>query len=388
MNSWTRKLRMGMVGGGQGAFIGSVHRIAAALDGQAELVAGVFSRDWANTQATGAQLYLDPAEAIQDLRGNGGSRSRASSRSPHRFRRHRHAQQRALRSGEGVPGGRHSRRVRQAARLHDRGSRVAGTNSREDGTGLCAHPQLHRLPSRPPCAAASFNRARWGSSAKSSSNTCRTGSSSRRRSADRNRRRGGSTLPSRESAAPSATSARTRSTSPNTSPCDRVTMIAADKSTFLPDRTLDEDINALLRFQGGGKGVLTVSQIATGEENGLRLRGVRIQRRDFVGAGKSELSRGVSSRQAARNAEPRPDRVPRSGSHESDAHPVGPPRGLLRGVREYLCGGDRGDPSPHRRRADETFRVRIPHRARRASRHAFIYKGIESAGANGAWMEL
>jgi len=60
MNSWTRKLRMGMVGGGQGAFIGSVHRIAAALDGQAELVAGVFSRDWANTQATGAQLYLDP----------------------------------------------------------------------------------------------------------------------------------------------------------------------------------------------------------------------------------------------------------------------------------------------------------------------------------------
>ena len=59
--SWTRKLRMGMVGGGQGAFIGGVHRIAAALDGQVELVAGVFSRDWENTLATGANLYLDPA---------------------------------------------------------------------------------------------------------------------------------------------------------------------------------------------------------------------------------------------------------------------------------------------------------------------------------------
>ena len=61
MTSWTRKLRMGMVGGGQGAFIGAVHRIAAALDGQVELVAGVFSRDWDNTRLTGEQLYLDPA---------------------------------------------------------------------------------------------------------------------------------------------------------------------------------------------------------------------------------------------------------------------------------------------------------------------------------------
>ena len=36
MESWKRKLRMGMVGGGQGAFIGGVHRIAATLDQQVE----------------------------------------------------------------------------------------------------------------------------------------------------------------------------------------------------------------------------------------------------------------------------------------------------------------------------------------------------------------
>jgi len=60
VTSWTRKLRMGMVGGGQGAFIGGVHRIAAALDGQIELTAGVFSRDFQNTQTTGSSLYLDP----------------------------------------------------------------------------------------------------------------------------------------------------------------------------------------------------------------------------------------------------------------------------------------------------------------------------------------
>src|SRR6185312_14306409 len=60
MESWKRKLRMGMVGGGQGAFIGAVHRLCAAMDGQIELVAGCFSRDLANTKKTGAGLYLDP----------------------------------------------------------------------------------------------------------------------------------------------------------------------------------------------------------------------------------------------------------------------------------------------------------------------------------------
>ena len=60
MENWKRKLRMGMVGGGQGAFIGGVHRLCASMDGQIELVAGCFSRSFENTKKTGAQLYLDP----------------------------------------------------------------------------------------------------------------------------------------------------------------------------------------------------------------------------------------------------------------------------------------------------------------------------------------
>jgi len=55
-----RKLRYGMVGGGQNAFIGAVHRMAANLDGQIELVAGAFSADAKNSQTTGEQLFLDP----------------------------------------------------------------------------------------------------------------------------------------------------------------------------------------------------------------------------------------------------------------------------------------------------------------------------------------
>ena len=53
MEPWKRKLRMGMVGGGEGAFIGGVHRMAAALDQQIEMVAGCFSRDPENTRQTG-----------------------------------------------------------------------------------------------------------------------------------------------------------------------------------------------------------------------------------------------------------------------------------------------------------------------------------------------
>jgi predicted dehydrogenase len=56
-----RKLRMGMVGGGRGAFIGAVHRMAARLDGEIDLVAGCFSSDPAKSRASGADLHLDPA---------------------------------------------------------------------------------------------------------------------------------------------------------------------------------------------------------------------------------------------------------------------------------------------------------------------------------------
>ena len=55
-----RKIRYGMVGGGPGAFIGAVHRKAAALDGEIELVAGAFSSDPEKSKQQGAELLLDP----------------------------------------------------------------------------------------------------------------------------------------------------------------------------------------------------------------------------------------------------------------------------------------------------------------------------------------
>lgn len=53
------RLTYGMVGGGQGAFIGDVHRKAAQFDGKNTIVAGCFSRDYQNTLQTGAMLGID-----------------------------------------------------------------------------------------------------------------------------------------------------------------------------------------------------------------------------------------------------------------------------------------------------------------------------------------
>jgi len=53
-----RKIRMGMIGGGIGAFIGEVHRIAARMDGHIELVCGAFSSSAERSKESGKMLYL------------------------------------------------------------------------------------------------------------------------------------------------------------------------------------------------------------------------------------------------------------------------------------------------------------------------------------------
>ncbi|WKD51468.1 Gfo/Idh/MocA family protein [Microbulbifer spongiae] len=76
-----RKVRMGMVGGGEGGFIGPIHRMAAALDGEVELVAGCFSRDPGRARSSGEKFGL-PADRVysdyqqmirtESARSNGG----------------------------------------------------------------------------------------------------------------------------------------------------------------------------------------------------------------------------------------------------------------------------------------------------------------------------
>ena len=64
----TGRIRLGMVGGGQGAFIGAVHRLAARMDDQYEFVAGALSADAKKARASGAELGLAPDRFYTDFR--------------------------------------------------------------------------------------------------------------------------------------------------------------------------------------------------------------------------------------------------------------------------------------------------------------------------------
>ena len=61
-----RKLRMGMVGGGLTSLIGPIHRKAAGIDGEVELVCGAFSVVPGESKATGESLYLDPNRVYEN----------------------------------------------------------------------------------------------------------------------------------------------------------------------------------------------------------------------------------------------------------------------------------------------------------------------------------
>ena len=68
MSAAPRRVRLGMVGGGQGAFIGGVHRMAARLDDRYELIAGALSSDAARAAASAAELHIAAERSYADYR--------------------------------------------------------------------------------------------------------------------------------------------------------------------------------------------------------------------------------------------------------------------------------------------------------------------------------
>ena len=271
MQSWKRKLRMGMVGGGQGAFIGGVHRIAATLDQQAELVAGCFSRDPENTRITGQQLYLDPARCYASYE----EMAAAEARLPEGERidfvsivtpnvTHFPIARTFLQAGIHVvcdkPMTYTLDEAKELVRLVEQTGLVFALTHNYTGHPLVRHArQLFRSGEMGtirkvlveylqdflmvPHEKLGQKQAAWRVDPAQSGI--------------------GGTLGDVGSHCVNLLEYVTD---------DPIVELCADRSTFLPDRQLDEDVNALLRLKGGGKGVLTISQVATGEENGLILR--------------------------------------------------------------------------------------------------------------------
>jgi len=76
-----RRLRLGMVGGGPGAFIGAVHRIAARMDDRFELVAGALSSNPERSRAAALELHIAPERAY----GSFAEMATAEAKRPYRI---------------------------------------------------------------------------------------------------------------------------------------------------------------------------------------------------------------------------------------------------------------------------------------------------------------
>jgi predicted dehydrogenase len=271
MVSWKRKLRMGMVGGGQGAFIGGVHRMVAALDQQIELVSGCFSRDAANTLETGAKLYLDPRRCYRSYEEMAESEAKLPAEKRIDFvsivtpnNSHFPIARKFLETGFHVicdkPLTYSLDEARQLVNIVKKTGLVFALTHNYTGAPLVRHArELFRIGQMGTVRKVIVEYLQdWLARPQE-----KEGNKQAIWRLDPKQAGQGGGLGDIGSHALNLLEYIT---------ADPVIALCSDKSTFLPGRVLDEDVNVLLRFKGGGKGVLTISQIAIGEENNLNIR--------------------------------------------------------------------------------------------------------------------
>jgi predicted dehydrogenase len=260
-----------MVGGGRGAFIGGVHRIAANMDGQVELVCGAFSSDPEKSKASGGDFYL-PAERCYGSYAEMIEREKALPATermdfiaivtPNHV--HFPPAKLALENGFHV--------------LSDKPATFDLAEARELGklvksTGLL-YGLTHNYTGYPLIkeARALIQAGKLGKIRKVVAEypqgwlATRLEESGQKQAAWR-------TDPKRSGAAGCVGDIGTHAENLAEYVTGlKIKELAADLTSFVPGRALDDDANMLLRFEGGAKGVLHCSQISVGEENNLNIR--------------------------------------------------------------------------------------------------------------------
>lgn len=271
MSSAHRKLRMGMVGGGQGAFIGAVHRAAASLDGQIELVCGAFSSNAQKSRDSGADLFLPPQRCYGSFREMMAGEAAlppdermdfVSIVTPNHL--HFAVAKAALEAGFPVVSDKPA--TFNLAEAKELGALV-------ERTGLL-YALTHNYTGYPLVKEARevVRSGRLGKIRKVVVEypqgwlATRLEESGQKQAAWR-------TDPEKAGAAGCLGDIGTHAENLAEYITGlQIKELAADLTAFVPGRRLDDDANILLRFEGGAKGVLHASQISVGEENGLNIR--------------------------------------------------------------------------------------------------------------------
>ncbi|HVR65162.1 MAG TPA: Gfo/Idh/MocA family oxidoreductase [Verrucomicrobiae bacterium] len=264
-----RRVRLGMVGGGEGAFIGGVHRIAARLDDHYDLVAGALSSEAARAQRSGAALGLDPARSY----GSFQDMAAAESKRPDGIEavaivtpNHMHAPvaKAFLQAGIHVicdkPLTATLEEAKALADLARRSGRVFAVTYNYTG-----YPMVRQA--RAMVADGTLGTIRvvqveypqdWL--------TERIETTGHKQAEWR-------TDPKRTGAGGSIGDIGTHAFHLASFVSGlELDSVLADLTTFVPGRQVDDNANVLLRFKGGAKGMLWASQVAPGNENALRLR--------------------------------------------------------------------------------------------------------------------
>ncbi len=266
-----RKFRFGMIGGGRGAFIGAVHRIAAAMDGKAELVAGAFSADAARSRLSGADLLLTPARVY----GSYAAMAQAEAVLPADRRldfvvivtpNHQHfaPAKLFLEAGFNVvcdkPATFNLAEARALQKVVARTKKVFALTHNYTGNAMVKQ-------------ARDFVRAGKLGKIRKVVAEYPQGWLSTLLEGTGQKQAGWRTDPKRSGAAGCIGDIGTHAENLARYITGlHIQELCADLTTFVKGRKLDDDGNILLRFKGGAKGVLHASQISVGDENNLNIR--------------------------------------------------------------------------------------------------------------------
>ena len=267
----SRKIRYGMVGGGRGAFIGAVHRIAANMDGQIELVCGAFSSDPERSRASGSDFFLPEGrcygtyqEMIEREKALPADRRMDFIAIVTPNHMHFPPAQMALENGFHVlsdkPATFDLNESKQLASIVRKTGLLYGLTHNYTGYPLVKE-------AREMVKAGKLGKIRkvvveypqgWLAT--------RLEESGQKQASWR-------TDPKQSGAAGCVGDIGTHAENLAEYITGlKISELAADITAFVEGRQLDDDANVLLRFEGGAKGVLHCSQISVGEENNLNIR--------------------------------------------------------------------------------------------------------------------
>ncbi len=379
-----RRIRLGMVGGGPGAFIGAVHRIAARMDDHYELVAAALSSDPERSRSAAQDLHIQPDRAY----GSYTEMAEAEAKRPDRIEAvsivtpnnmHYPMAKAFLEAGFHVicdkPLTTTLEEALDLAAIVRRSGLILGLTHNYTG-----YPMVRQA--RQMIAEGQLGKIRvvqveyaqdWLATPLE-----RTGQKQAAWRTDPARSGGGGSLGDIGTHAYNiacfVTGLRCRE-------------VAADVSIFVPGRRLDDNVQLLLRFAEGAKGALWASQVATGNANNLRLRVYGEK------AGLEWHQEEPNDLQFVRLGEaPETIRRPGPGGNSPAAHasriPAGHPEGYLEAFAQLYT--DLAEQIYARRegRSPSLASLLVPNVEDGVEGMRFIAATLESGRRNAAWVDL